>query len=62
MNLLNALAPVSIAPDPLEPTNSTRAQVALAVAAKVLDAQRLAGAQIVQLLDPNLGRNLDRTA
>jgi hypothetical protein len=59
MNMLSALAPASVPIDPLEPASTVKAQVAMAVAAKVLDAQRVAGAEVVRLLDPAVGRNLD---
>lgn len=59
MNMLSALAPASVPIDPLEPASTVKAQVAMAVAAKVLDVQRAAGAQVVRLLDPAVGRNLD---
>lgn len=41
---------------------SLRAGVAIAVAAKALDAQRQAGAAIVALIDPAVGRSFDRRA
>lgn len=41
---------------------STRAQVAVAVAARALDAQREAGAAIVALLDPQVGQRLNARA
>lgn len=62
MNMLNALAPASRPIDPLDPQNPVQAQAALLVAARALDLQKVVGQNIVQLLDPNVGRNLNRSA
>ena len=62
MNLLGAIAPASVPIDPLQPISAPEQQVALLVAAKMLDAQRAAGAQVIALLDPNVGRNLNASA
>lgn len=61
MNTLSALAPTSVAVDPLEPA-TVKSQVAIAVAAKTLDVQRAVGAEMLRLLDPNVGQNLDARA
>lgn len=42
--------------------SAVRAQVAFAVAAKMLDVQQAAGAAVVALLDPNVGAAVDRKA
>lgn len=60
--MLNALAPASRPIDPLDPQDPVQAQVAMLVAAHALDVQKVVGQQIVQLLDPNVGRNLNRSA
>lgn len=62
MNMLSALAPASVPIDPLEPLTSVKAQMGIAVAAKVLDAQRAAGEDVLRLLDPQVGQKLDRSA
>jgi hypothetical protein len=62
MNMLGALAPTSVPIDPLEPGDSVQAQVALLAQVKVLHAQRAMGAELVALLDPNVGRNLNARA
>ncbi|MCK9518361.1 MAG: putative motility protein [Dehalococcoidia bacterium] len=59
MNMLSALAPASVPVDPLEPATPVQAQVAMAIAAKVLDIQETAGAEVVRLLDPQVGQNLN---
>ncbi|MCC6420004.1 MAG: hypothetical protein IT429_17355 [Gemmataceae bacterium] len=48
--------------DALATGSPLRAKVAFAVAAKMLDVQRDAGAAIVALLDPNVGSTFDRRA
>ncbi|MCC7366198.1 MAG: putative motility protein [Dehalococcoidia bacterium] len=62
MNMLGAIAPTSVPIDPLQPANPVQQQAQIAVAAKVLDAQRAAGEQVMQLLDPNVGKHLDQRA
>jgi hypothetical protein len=62
MNMLGSLSPTSVPIDPLQPGDAVKAQVAMAAQVKVLHAQASLGAQLISLLDPQLGRNLDARA
>ena len=59
MNMLSVLAPTSVPVDPIE---GIQGQVAFAAAVKVIQVQKDMGAQIVALLDPNVGKNFNRSA
>ncbi len=56
MNLLSALAPTSI---PVEPIEGIQGRVAFTAAAKAVQVTHEMAREVVQLLDPNVGRQLD---
>jgi hypothetical protein len=57
--MLPALAPTSVALDPLNPLETA---IQVAVARKTLDVQRAQAAAIVALLDPSAGTRFDAKA
>lgn len=59
MNMLSVLAPTSI---PVDPVEGIKGQIAMAAAVKVIQVQRAMGAEVVALLDPNVGKNFNRSA
>ncbi|GIW12631.1 MAG: hypothetical protein KatS3mg062_0070 [Tepidiforma sp.] len=59
MNLLSAIAPTSIPADPVE---GIAGRVAFQAAVRAVKAAAETQAELVRLLDPNVGRNLDRSA
>lgn len=59
MNLLQALAPTTIAVDPVE---GIQGRVALGAAVKAVKVQNEMAKEVVQLLDPGVGRQLDVSA
>jgi hypothetical protein len=59
MNMLSVLAPTSV---PVDPVEGIQGRVALAAAVKVLQVQKEMGTQIVALLNPNVGKNFNRSA
>jgi|GEM_PF-4452035 len=59
MNLLSALAPTSVAVDPIE---GIAGRVAFTAATKAVRAANETAKEVLQLLDPNLGRNVDLRA
>ncbi|MEO9254217.1 MAG: hypothetical protein ABI305_01650 [Tepidiformaceae bacterium] len=62
MNLLSVLAPSTKPLDPFDIGTSLADQVAMQAAVKALQVQRSMGQQVVQLLDPNAGLRLNRSA
>jgi hypothetical protein len=58
MNMLSVLAPTSV---PVDPVEGIRGQIAVAAAVKVIQVQKDMGAQVMALLDPNVGKNLNRS-
>lgn len=56
MNLLSSLAPTSV---PVDPVEGIAGRVAFAAAVKAVKVAAETARQTVELLDPNLGRNLD---
>jgi len=63
MNPVSAIQSAMSAPiEPFEPADVVRAQVAVAISAKVLHIQAAMGAEVVKLLDPSRGQHLDRRA
>lgn len=56
MNLLSALAPTSV---PVEPVEGIQGRIAFTAAVKAVHVSNEMARQVVELLDPNLGRNLD---
>lgn len=62
MNMLSALSPASEPIDPLDPGATIRARIAVAAQVKVMDVARQMGQELVALLDPNVGTNLNRSA
>jgi hypothetical protein len=56
MNLLSALAPTSI---PVEPIEGIQGRVAFTAATKAVQVTHEMAREVVQLLDPNVGRQLD---
>ena len=59
MNLLSALAPTSVPTDPVE---GIAGRVTFTAAVKAVRAAAEAQAELVRLLDPNVGKHLDRSA
>ena len=59
MNLLSALAPTSVSVDPVE---GIQGRVAFSAAAKAVKVSNEVAKEVVQLLDPNVGRNIDTRA
>lgn len=59
MNLLSAIAPTSIPTDPVE---GIAGRVALQAAVKAVQTAAAAQAEVVRLLDPKVGRVIDRSA
>lgn len=59
MNILSALAPTTI---PVDPVEGIQGQVAFAAAVKAVKVQQEMAKSVVQLLDPNIGRNLNVSA
>jgi hypothetical protein len=59
MNMLSVLAPTSV---PVDPVEGIQGQIAMAAAVKVLQVQKDMGAQVIALLDPNVGNNFNRAA
>jgi len=62
MNMLSALSPASEPIDPLDPGATIRARVAVAAQVKVMDVAKQMGQDLVALLDPAVGNNLNRSA
>ena len=62
MNMLSALSPASEPIDPLDPGAMIRARVAVAAQVKVMDVAKQMGQDLVALLDPAVGNNLNRSA
>ena len=56
MNLLSALAPTSVSVDPVE---GIQGRVAFTAAAKAVKVTHEMAKEVVQLLDPGVGRNLN---
>jgi hypothetical protein len=56
MNLLSALAPTSV---PIEPIEGIQGRVAFTAATKAVQVTHEMAREVVQLLDPNVGRQLD---
>lgn len=56
MNLLSALAPTSV---PVEPIEGIQGRVAFTAATKAVQVTHEMAREVVQLLDPNVGRQLD---
>jgi hypothetical protein len=56
VNLLSALAPTSVSVDPVE---GIAGRVAFTAATKAVKASNEMAKEVVQLLDPNVGRSLD---
>lgn len=48
--------------DPLDPPSVVQARVAVAAAVKALHVEKEMAAAVLQLLDPSLGRTIDRRA
>ena len=59
VNLLSALAPTSVPVDPIE---GIAGRVAFAAATKAVKASNEMAKEVVQLLDTNVGRNVDLRA
>jgi len=59
MNLLSAIAPTSI---PTDPVDGIAGRVAVLAAIKAVRAAAGAQAELVRLLDPKVGQNIDRSA
>lgn len=59
MNLLSALAPTSVPADPVE---GIAGRVAFQAAVRAVKAAAEMQEEVVRLLDPNVGRLLDRSA
>ncbi|GIW17528.1 MAG: hypothetical protein WHT63_05065 [Tepidiforma sp.] len=59
MNLLSAIAPTSVPADPVE---GIAGRVAFTAAVKAVKAAAEVQAELVRLLDPNVGKHLDRSA
>lgn len=59
MNLLQALAPTSI---PVDPVEGIQGQVAFTAAVKAVKVQNEMAKEVLQLLDPSVGRNLNVSA
>ena len=59
MNLLSALAPTTIPVDPIE---GIQGRVAFTAAVKAVKVSHEMARETVQLLDPNVGRQLNRSA
>lgn len=59
MNMLSVLAPTPI---PVDPVEGIKGQIAMAAAVKVIQIRQAIGAEIVALLDPHVGKNLNRSA
>jgi len=62
MNMLSPLSPASEPIDPLDPGATIRARVAVAAQVKVMDVAKQMGQDLVALLDPAVGNNLNRSA
>ena len=56
MNLLQALAPTTISVDPVE---GIHGRVAFSAAVAVVKAENEMAKEVVQILDPNVGRRID---
>ncbi len=59
MNLLSTIAPTSVLADPVE---GIAGRVAFTAAVKAVKAATEMHAELVRLLDPNVGKHLDRSA
>jgi len=59
MNLLSALAPTTI---PVDPVEGIQGRVAVTAAARAVRASNEMAKEVVQLLDPNVGRHVDLRA
>ena len=59
VNLLSALAPTSVSVDPIE---GIQGRVAFSAAVKAVKVQQEMAREVVQLLDPNVGRNVNASA
>lgn len=59
MNLLSQLAPTSVPTDPVE---GIAGRIAFAAQVQAVKAAEQAQAEVIRLLDPNVGRNIDRSA
>jgi hypothetical protein len=59
MNLLSALAPTSV---PVEPVEGIQGQVAFTAAVKAVKVENRMTKEVVQLLDPNVGRRVNVSA
>lgn len=59
MNLLSAIAPTSV---PVEPIEGIQGRVAFTAAVAAVRVSNEMAQEVVQLLDPNVGRHLDKRA
>ncbi|HQW50444.1 MAG TPA: hypothetical protein PL082_00190 [Tepidiformaceae bacterium] len=59
VNLLSAIAPTSV---PVEPIEGIQGRVAFTAAVKAVRVSNEMAQEVVQLLDPNVGRHLDKRA
>ena len=59
VNLLSVIAPTSV---PVEPVEGIQGRVAFTAAVKAVRVSNEMAQEVVQLLDPNVGRHLDKRA
>jgi hypothetical protein len=59
VNLLSALAPTTV---PVDPVEGIAGRVAFTAATKAVRAANETAKEVVQVLDPNVGRNVDLRA
>lgn len=59
MNLLSALAPTTI---PVDPVEGIQGRVAFTAAVKAVKVQNEMAKEVVRLIEPHVGRNLDVSA